>query len=504
MSTSVSSSANPGLDWHARRVTPRTIPFINGAWAEPISTASFVDVNPATGRTLWKIADCGAADVDSAVRAARTAFDDGRWRHLPPLYRKAILLRVADLIEAHREELALLDSLEMGKPISAALGEVVVAAGFFRFYAETIDKLYGQVAPSERNCLALAANEPRGVIGAITPWNYPLCNAAIKLAPALAAGNSVVIKPSEVAPLSSLRLAELAVEAGLPPGVFNAVPGSGSAAGNALAHHGDVDLLTFTGSTLTGRRILRASADSNAKPTILECGGKSPQLVFRDVSDLAAVARQVVIDAFENQGQLCVAKTRLLVDAEIADEFMQHVVEAAGSIRAGDPLDPATLYGPVASRAQKERVLGYVESGKQQGARLRFAAEPAAADDAACFVPGVIFDRVDPAARIAQEEIFGPVLSCFTFTKEEEAVRLANDSAYGLAATIWTGDLGRGVRLSHSIRAGRIQFGGAPVGGMGAAYSLPAEPVAQSGFGVEGGVAGILPYTHLKAITLLG
>jgi acyl-CoA reductase-like NAD-dependent aldehyde dehydrogenase len=478
-------------------------PFIDGRYHASSSTELLENVNPSTEEILCEFSVGDGADIDRAVRSARRRFDDGSWSELPPVRRAEILLKLADLIVKHGEELALLDSLEMGRPIrSTLLDAQKFAPRMLRSWAGFADKLVGACAPMVGASVYLNAYEPRGVVGAITPWNFPLVNAVFKFGPALAAGNTVVLKPSELAPSSALKLAELALEAGMPEGVLNVVPGLGATVGAALAQHADVDMLSFTGSTATGRRIMELSARSNGKPLLLECGGKSPQVVFDDVENLETVADAVVQSALSNQGQVCSAHTRLLAQETIKEALLDRVVKRASSYRASDPLDQRTTFGPLASPAQRDRVKFYVEAGLKDGAVP--VLKGAIQDKGGCFVWPTIFDRVDMSMSIVREEIFGPVLCVQSFKTEEEAVALANGTCHGLAATIWTTDFGRGKRLAREIRAGYVAVRTSGRERSDSGCVLGCEPQKTSGFGMELGIDGLRAYSTLKSVMFKG
>ncbi len=480
---------HPLPSWHERAAAavPDGRAILEGERRESASGASFEKRSPIDGRRLGDVARCGAADVDAAVKSARAAFDDGRWRRSPPAVRKKILQRFAEKILAAKDELALLETLDMGKPIKDALAvDVPATARTIAWYAEAVDKVYDEIAPTPANSLALITREPVGVIGAIVPWNYPMIMAAWKLGPALAAGNSVVLKPSEKSPYSALRLAELAIEAGLPPGVFNALPGYGGEAGEALALHMDVDAIGFTGSTRTGRRMLEYASRSNLKRVWNELGGKSAFVVFPDFGDLARAAETIAGSLFFNQGESCNAPSRAIVHASIADEFAARVAALAPQYAPADPLDPGTVMGAVVDETQLATVLGYIESGRNEGARVLAGGSRARTDSGGCYVEPTVFDGVANGMRIAREEIFGPVLSVIRFQDEAEAVMLANASAYGLQASVWSDNLSRAHRVARALHAGTVHvnqydedditvpFGGVKQSGNGRDKSLHA------------------------------
>ncbi len=460
--------------------------FIDGKPVDALSGETFDSINPATGALLAKVAACGEADVDRAVRSARAAFEDGRWSGRSPAERKAVLLRLADLIRENSVELALLDSLDMGKLVTdAATIDVPGSAAIFQWYAEAIDKVYDEVAPTGAGNLALVRREALGVVGAVVPWNFPLDMATWKCAPALAMGNSVVLKPAEQSPLSALRLAELAVEAGLPDGVLNVVPGLGEITGRALGLHPDVDCITFTGSTQVGKYFLGYSAQSNMKQVWLECGGKSPNLIFADCEDLDAAADMAAFGIFFNQGEICSANSRLLVEKSIAETFLEKMAERAARYVPGNPLDPASTMGAIVDEAQTGRILSFIDHAKATS-RLVTGGERVSIDGKGCFVQPTIFADVAADDRLSREEVFGPVLAVTTFDTEAEAIGLANDTIYGLAASVWTSNLSRAHRVSDKLKVGTVSvntvdalspmtpFGGFKQSGIGRDLSLHA------------------------------
>ncbi|SFT32221.1 aldehyde dehydrogenase [Halomonas saccharevitans] len=470
--------------------------FIDDAFVDAADGATLTTVNPATGAALAEVASCDAADAEVAVAAARAAVDGGAWSRLAPGRRKAVLLKLADLMAAHRHELALLDTLDMGKPVSSALGDLAGAIGCLRYQAECIDKLYGEVAPTGDNALGLVLREPLGVVACIVPWNFPLMMTAWKIAPALAAGNSVILKPSEKSPLSALRLASLAQEAGLPRGVFQVLPGFGHTVGRALALSMEVDCLAFTGSTGVGKQLMQYAGQSNLKKVFLECGGKSPNLVFADCKDLDRVAKHAAAAIFHNQGEVCIAGSRLLVENSIREAFVDKVLAAAEAMQPGDPLDPASFMGAMVDRAQHERVLDYIRRGVEEGATLRTGGEATEVDGKGLFIPPTVFDGVTETMAIGREEIFGPVLAVFGFDSEEEAVRLANDSDYGLAAGLWSQDIDRIMRITRRLRSGQVFVNN----WADMDQTVPFGGVKQSGNGRDKSHHSLEEYSDLKSV----
>jgi acyl-CoA reductase-like NAD-dependent aldehyde dehydrogenase len=487
----------PAPDWTARaaavRIDGRSV--IDGQRRAAASGETFACVSPLNGRVLGEVARGGQADIDAAVASARAAFDDQRWAGKAPAVRKRLLQRFAEKILAARDELALLETLDMGKPIQYALAvDVPSTARCIAWYAEAVDKIYDEVAPTGPNALALITREPVGVVGAIVPWNYPMIMASWKLGPALAAGNCVVLKPSEKSPLTALRLAELAVEAGIPPGVFNVVPGFGAEAGEALALHMGVDALGFTGSTRTGRRMLEYASRSNLKRVYNELGGKSAFLVFDDFANLERAAKTVAASMFFNQGESCNAPSRVMVHERVADEFTALVAAQAPKYAPGDPLDPATELGALVDETQLKTVMGYIEAGKSEGARCIAGGNRVLTETGGYFVEPTVFDGVANGMQIAREEIFGPVLGIIRFKTEAEAVQLANNSQYGLQASVWSDNINRAHRVARALRAGTVHVNQYDEDDI----TVPFGGYKQSGNGRDKSLHAFDKYTELK------
>jgi acyl-CoA reductase-like NAD-dependent aldehyde dehydrogenase len=484
-------------DWAARAaaITIDGRAVIDGQRVQARDGGVFEKQSPIDGRLLGAIARGQAADIDVAVKSARAAFDDGRWAGKSPAVRKKILQRFADRILAAKDELALLETLDMGKPIQYSLSvDVPAAARTIAWYGEAIDKVYDEIAPTPSNALALVTREPVGVVGVIVPWNYPMIMAAWKLGPALATGNSVVLKPSEKSPLTALRLAELAVEAGIPPGVFNVVPGYGHEAGEALALHMEVDAVGFTGSTRTGRRMLEYAGRSNLKRVWNELGGKSAFVVFPDFADLERAAKTVAGSIFFNQGESCNAPSRVLVHASVADRFVEIVEAEVPQYAPADPLHPATVMGALVDGTQLQTVLGYIEAGRNEGARLVAGGRQARTETGGCYVEPTVFDGVHNGMTIAREEIFGPVLSVIRFETEAEAIALANASSYGLQASVWSDNLNRAHRVARALRAGTVHVNQYDEDDI----TVPFGGFKQSGNGRDKSLHALDKYTELK------
>ena len=474
----------------------RTQAFIDGRYADAADGRTFDCISPIDGRPLGQVAQCGAEDVERAVRAARRAFDAGEWSQARPAQRKKALLKFAALIERHGDELALLESLDMGKPVGDARSvDVAATVRCMAWTAEALDKVYGEIAPTGRDELGLVTREPLGVVGAIVPWNFPMLMAAWKLAPALAMGNSVVLKPSEKSPLSAIRLAELAMEAGLPPGVLNVVPGFGQEAGEPLALHMDVDGIVFTGSTAVGKRLLQCAGRSNLKRAYMECGGKSPNLVFADAPDLERAAKAAAGGIFYNQGEVCTAASRLLVERSIKDEFVARVVEAGRAMQPRHPFEPGAPMGAMVDESQTRRVLDYIDRGSREGARLVLGGKRADTVAGGSYLEPTVFDEVEHGHTIARQEIFGPVLSVIAFDDEAQALCMANDSEYGLAAGVWTRDISRAHRVARRLRAGSVWVNYWDGGDM----TAPFGGYKQSGNGRDKSLHAFDKYTEIKA-----
>src|ERR1700722_647283 len=454
--------------------------FIDGKHVPAVSGRTFPTINPATGATLAQVADGAAEDVDRAVRSGRRGFDSGAWSRMPPKQRKKVLLKWAELIERNLDEVALTEVLDSGKPISDARAvDLPDSIETLRWHAEAIDKMYDQIAPTQSDVVAMIVREPIGVVGAVLPWNFPIFVAMWKLAPALAGGNSIVVKPAEQTSLTCIRLAELAVEAGLPPGVFNVVTGVGETAGQAVGRHPDIDCVSFTGSGEVGRYFLKYSAESNLKKIILECGGKSPAIVMDDAHDLPAIAGQLAIGILFCQGENCSAGSRLIVQKSIKEPLLDALTRVFKEWKVGDPLAADTRVGAMIDQTHMNRVLGYIEKGTQEGAHLVMGGKRLMAESGGYFIGPTIFDRVRNSMTIAREEIFGPVLSVLTFDPIEEAVRIANDTHYGLASSLYTDNLHTAHLVARDLRAGTVSVNCFSEGDMG----VPFGGFKESGFG---------------------
>ena len=463
---------------------------------EPASDGGTMAIlSPIDGRELTQVARGTAADMDSAIASARAAFEDKRWAGQPPAARKKVMYKWADLIEANALELAVLGVRDNGTEIGMALkAEPGSAASTIRYYAEALDKVYGEIAPTSKDVLGLIHKEPVGVVGAIIPWNFPMMIGAWKLGPSLAMGNSVVLKPSETASLSLLRMAELALDAGLPPGVLNVVTGEGAVVGKALGLSMDVDVLVFTGSGSTGRRLMEYSARSNMKRVYLELGGKSPNIIFADAPNLGEAAKVAAAGIFRNSGQVCVAGSRLLVEAAIHDEFVAEVSRITQTMRVGDPLKLETAIGAINSKTQLEQNLGFVDMAQSEGGQLVLGGTRILEETGGYYMAPTIVTSVTPESTLAQKEVFGPVLGVTSFESDQEAVQLANSTAYGLAGAVWTSNLTRAHRMVADVRTGVMHvntYGGAD-------GTVPLGGVGQSGNGHDKSLHAIEKYINLK------
>jgi len=485
-------------EWEARakalKIEGRA--FIQGEYLAAASGDTFDCISPVDGRLLAKVASCDAADAERAVQSARATFDSGVWSREAPASRKAVMIRFADLLEEHAEELALLETLDMGKPIGDSLNvDLPGAADSLRWSGEAIDKVYDEVAATSHDQLGLVTREPVGVVAAIVPWNFPLMMASWKLGPALATGNSVILKPSERSPLTAIRIAQLAIEAGIPAGVLNVLPGYGHTVGKALALHMDVDTAVFTGSTKIAKQLMVYAGESNMKRVWLEAGGKSPNIVFEDAPDLQAAAEAAAGAIAFNQGEVCTAGSRLLVQKSIKAKFLPLVVDALKGWKAGHPLDPETNVGALVDGRQLEQVLGFIQAGQDEGAKILTGGKRVLEETGGTYVEPTLFDGVSNAMKIAREEIFGPVLSVIEFEDAEEAIRIANDTPYGLAAAVWTRDISKAHLTARALRAGSVWVNMYDGGDM----TAPFGGFKQSGNGRDKSLHAFDKYTELKA-----
>lgn len=484
-------------------MTFQTAALIEGREYRSAGQPMLKPVNPANAEALPEIYETGAEGADHAVQAAKKAFDDARWRDLAPWVRQERLSRLSTLIEHHTNSIATLDSTEMGKPIAAAQSDVAVAVGYTRYYAELLTKIAGELPGTAKPMIAMTRRVPRGVVAAITPWNFPFYCAVMKAIPALAAGNSVVLKPSELASQSALLLGQLALEAGVPPGVLNVVPGTGEITGRPLVQHADVDFVAFTGSTRTGKAILADVAASSLKATMMECGGKSPHILFADYPDLDLAADAIAADLLRNTGQVCSVGSRLIVERSAEARVIARIRSIFAAVTPGDPADPATTYGPVASLRQMEMILARTNDAAKTGACIVHGGTRSATPNAkGYYIAPCLIAGVSPDALIAREEIFGPVLTVLTVDGEAEAIASANATDYGLVGTVWTGDAAKGVRVGEAMRAASVRINCSVTMPDGPGFAWSGEPTAQSGYGAEGGLNGLYSYMRVQALQL--
>ncbi len=487
----VIKEALASLEFHTKAI-------INGKAVDALSGKTFPAENPATGQVFTHIALCGEEDVELAVQNAREVFERGDWSRLAPADRRRIMVKFADLIDEHALELALLEVVEAGKPVSETLyTDIHETAECIRWHAEATDKIYDQVCPTSRDNLGMIIREPIGVVAAVLPWNFPAQMAAWKLGPALSMGNSIIIKPAEITTLSTIRLAELALEAGIPAGVFNVIPGEGSVVGQALGLHMEVDCCAFTGSTSVGRKFLEYAAKSNLKRIILELGGKSPQIVMPDVVDLKTTAQHVAAAAFWNMGENCSSGSRLIVHESLKEPLLKALLTEMEGWQLGDPLDPEVKLGSMIGQKHMNNVLSYIEKGLEEGAELRLGGKQVLKETGGYFVEPTIFDNVTNDMTIAQEEIFGPVLSVITFKTEEEAIQIANDTNYGLASSLHTENIHVANRMARLIKAGTVSINCFSEGDS----TAPFGGFKQSGFGGrDKSLAAHDQYAELKTV----
>lgn len=470
--------------------------FVNGQYQDAQSGATFDCISPVDGRLLAKVASCDLADADIAVANGRAVFEAGTWSQLPPVKRKQVMIRFADLLEANADELALLETLDMGKPIRFSKAvDVAGAARAIRWSGEAIDKIYDEIAPTAHNEIGMITREAVGVVAAIVPWNFPLIMSCWKLGPALATGNSVVLKPSEKSPLTAIRIAQLALEAGIPAGVLNVLPGFGHTVGKALALHMDVDTLVFTGSTKIAKQLMVYAGESNMKRVWLEAGGKSPNIVFNDAPDLKAAAVAAAEAIAFNQGEVCTAGSRLLVESGVKDELIALITEELKAWQPGHPLDPATTTGAVVDKQQLDTVLSYIQAGHDDGAKLVNGGAQVMAETGGVYVQPTIFSGVTNQMRIAREEIFGPVLSVIEFNGMDEAIQIGNDTIYGLAAGVWTSNLSKAHKTAKALRTGMVWINHYDGGDM----TAPFGGYKQSGNGRDKSLHAFDKYTEIKA-----
>ena len=471
--------------------------FIDGKYQDSISGKTFKNITPVDGKFINNISFAQQEDVDLAVYSSRKVFEKGSWSKSDPSYRKKILLKFADLLVKHQMELALLDTIDVGKTINDTYNaDVPASLDNIRWYAEIIDKIYDDIAPTPQNFIGMITKEPIGVVGAIVPWNYPLWMAVWKLAPALITGNSVILKPAEQSPMSAIRVGELLLEAGLPEGVFNVLPGDGPITGKSMCLHNDIDCIAFTGSGEVGKLILGYSGQSNMKRIQLECGGKSPNIVFADHDNLDMIAEKSAYAIFGNQGEVCSAGSRLIIQKEIEKDFIKKLSELSKTMMPGDPFDPNSFMGAVVDKSQLDKIHNYVSIGKEEGATLVIGGKKTMESTGGYYYEPTIFTEVKNSMKIARDEIFGPVLSSITFNNFEEALQIANDSNYGLAAAVWTKDINVAHKMSKGLRAGTVYVNNYEEG---VDSTIPLGGYKQSGIGRDNSYHALDNYLQIKA-----
>ena len=471
--------------------------FIAGKYTKSISEKSFDNISPINGKIINKVYFAQEEDINLAVTQAREVFNRGYWSNLSPAERKKILLKFASFLERDRLELSLLDTLDMGKTINDTYNaDLPTSIDNIEWYAEIIDKLFDDISPSSKEYMGLITKEPIGVVAAIVPWNYPLWMAIWKIAPALITGNSVILKPAEQSPMSAIKIGSLLSEAGLPDGVFSVVPGDGPITGKSLCIHNDIDCVAFTGSGEVGKLVLQYSGQSNMKRVQLECGGKSPNIIFSDCDDLDAAAEASAYAIFGNQGEVCSAGSRLIVQKEIENDFLNKVTEISKKMQPADPLDPNSFAGAIVNNEQLEKINKYVNIGKEEGAEIKVGGNITMEETGGCYFEPTIFKNVKNNMKIAQEEIFGPVLTTLTFSTFEEAISIANDTEYGLAAGVWTNDINKAIKASREIRAGTVYINNYEEG---VDSTIPLGGYKQSGIGRDNGYQALENYLQVKS-----
>ena len=471
--------------------------FIDGKYHKSISEKSFDNISPIDGKLINKISFAQQSDIDIAVSSARKVFEKGHWSNMAPGQRKKILLKFSQLIERDRLELSLLYTIDMGKTINDTYNaDLPTSIDNIEWYSEIIDKLFDDISPSSKEYMGLITKEPIGVVAAIVPWNYPLWMAIWKIAPALITGNSVILKPAEQSPMSAIKIGALLAEAGLPDGVFSVLPGDGPETGKQLCLHNDIDCVAFTGSGEVGKLVLQYSGQSNMKRVQLECGGKSPNIIFADCEDLDAAAEASAYAIFGNQGEVCSAGSRLIIQKEIEKDFINRVIKISKKMQPGDPFDPESFAGAIVNNEQLEKINKYVNIGKEEGASVEVGGNITMKDTGGCYFEPTIFTNVNNKMRVAQEEIFGPVLTTLTFSTFEEAISIANDSQYGLAAGVWTKDINKAIKASREIRAGTVYINNYEEG---MDSTIPLGGYKQSGIGRDSGYQALDNYLQVKS-----